>query len=174
MGILRRCRVIGVIKQVMDLSVLRRHGSLNALLSRHEEHRRIEVWLRAHLPGSVAAACSVVCVHQGELEVAAPHPLPANRLKILLPELLPQLRQIFPQVAAVRVKIKPQNAPAAAAPFRLPESRMADLQQAAAALKAKGGNATVLAALERVLDRQAALRDGGAGGAAPFRQPEDF
>lgn len=84
---------------------------LDGLLSCVRAWLTLDAQVKRLLPSNLHPHMQAVCIEEDRLLVHAHSPMAANRLKMLLPALLPQLRQHYPSVRAVGVKMQPKTPP---------------------------------------------------------------
>jgi len=85
----------------------KKNAQLNQLLQQSAHWQRLSNCLKQELPANMRTQFNVACVRTGCLVVIAHNSMAASRLRMVLPALLPQLRQIDASIETVKVKVQP-------------------------------------------------------------------
>lgn len=85
----------------------KKNAQLNQLLQQSAHWQRLSNCLKQELPANMRTQFNVACVRTGCLVVIAQNSMAASRLRMVLPALLPQLRQIDVSIETVKVKVQP-------------------------------------------------------------------
>lgn len=84
---------------------------LHSLIQRARAWQTLDGEIKKLLPANLHPHMQAACIENGVLIVHAHAPMAANRLKMLLPALLPQLQQLHLDLRSVAVKMQPKNPP---------------------------------------------------------------
>lgn len=110
--------------------------NLHNLIARARQWQNLDSQIKKLLPANLHPHMQAVCIENGVLIVHAHAPMAANRLKMLLPALLPQLQQLHPQLQSLTIKIRPKNPPVVAEKnFRISGQALQYFRQSAARLQ---------------------------------------
>lgn len=125
---------------------------LGSLLAQTRIWLDLDRQVKALLPANLHPHMQAVCIEGGVLIVHASAAMAANRLKMILPALLPQLMRQCPEVRAVRVKMQPKNVPPQKEKdFRISAEAVAYFRASAEKLR---HHPELAAALQRLADNQ--------------------
>lgn len=86
-------------------NLIHRSMSLRALADEAGVQQTLLSELRRHLPDMLAGHCSAARLRDQQLIVSVDSPAWATRLRFVAPQLLDSLRQRYPDLEAVRVKV---------------------------------------------------------------------
>ncbi len=87
----------------------KKNTPLGQLIQQSERWIRLEQDLQKRLPPNIAPFCHVICINQEHcLILAVDNNLVANRLRMVLPSLVPELQLIDSDIDSIHVKIKPR------------------------------------------------------------------
>ena len=89
------------------------NSPLANLLHRSRYWQQLDAAAKRLLPANLHPHFRVACIEEGALIIHVSAPMAATRLKMLLPNLLPQLQELDPGIARIQIKTRPHN-PAAA------------------------------------------------------------
>lgn len=99
----------------MEIHRLFPSGSpLTGLLQQSKLWQMLDAEVKTRLPENLHGYCKAVCIDEnGALILYAYAPMAAARLKMLQPALLSGLQQKYSHIRTIRIKVRPQQKPAA-------------------------------------------------------------
>lgn len=123
----------------MNLEQLgRRDARLADLLRQSGMWRKLDAQIKALVPANLHGHFQTACIGSGRLVLLAANNMAASRLKMIVPVLLPRLREIDGTVEEVVVKIVPKPPkPPKTNSLRLSKAALAGFDAAAAKLEEK-------------------------------------
>ncbi|ASK26415.1 DciA family protein [Neisseria chenwenguii] len=137
----------------MNLKQLgRRDNALDALLQQSRQWQILDRQVKQILPANLRPHFQTACVENGRLVLLAANGMAASRLKMILPSLLPQLRELRSDIEAVNVKLQPKTPVAEKAnTLKLSETALENLEDAS--LKLQGRHPKLAQALENLVKK---------------------
>lgn len=85
------------------------HSPLANLLQRARYWQQLDTATKRLLPANLHPHFRIACIEEGALIIHVSAPMAATRLKMLLPNLLPQLQELDPSIARIQIKTRPHN-----------------------------------------------------------------
>ena len=108
------------------------NSPLANLLQRSRYWQQLDAATKRLLPANLHPHFRVACIEEGALIIHVSAPMAATRLKMLLPNLLPQLQELDPGIARIQIKTRPHNPAAAKSKnFHLSERALNSFEQTA-------------------------------------------
>lgn len=133
---------------MMNLDQLIHHPKdthIHNLLARSKYWQNLDKEIKKLLPPNLHPHFQVACINQGQLILFASSQMASNRLKMLLPTLLPHIQNLVPNIIGIQCRTRPQPkieskkqltlSPAARSAFEQTAHRLQRHPKLAAALK---------------------------------------
>lgn len=123
----------------MNLEQLgKRDSRLQALLQQAQQWQRLDREVKKILPANLRPHFQTACIEKGRLVLLAGNNMASSRLKMILPSLLPLLKQLHPAIIEVGVRVVPkENEPEKRNTLYLSDTALESFEQTALRLQDK-------------------------------------